>query len=111
MAELRGLQLRIDDFKKLGAELLGVVVDPVAQNAEVVEQLGLSYRILSDPEMRVIDAYDLRHEGGGGETGNIARSATFVIDKNGVVRWRDLTDNYRSRPRAEDIVAAVDGLR
>jgi cytochrome c biogenesis protein CcmG/thiol:disulfide interchange protein DsbE len=32
---------------------------------------------------------------------------TFVIDKDGVVRWRDLTDNYRHRPRAEDVVAAL----
>lgn len=91
--------------------MLALVVDPVAQNAEVVEQLGLSYRILADPDLRVIDAYDLRHSGGGGPTGTIARSATFVIDKDGIVRWRDLTDNYRLRPRPEDVVVAVAALR
>ena len=90
--------------------VLALVVDPVAQNADVVEQLALSYRILADPELRAIDAYDLRHSDGGGPTGTIARSATFVIDKDGVVRWRDLTDNYRLRPRAEDVVAAVAAL-
>lgn len=90
--------------------MLAVVVDPVAQNAEVVEQLGLSYRILSDPELVAIDAYDLRHSEGGGPTGTIARSATFVIDKDGIVRWRDLTDNYRLRPPPEEVVAAVAAL-
>jgi peroxiredoxin len=85
---------------------LAIVVDPVQQNADVVEQLGLAYRILADPEMRVIDAYDLRHTDGG-PTGNIARSATFVLDKDGVVRWRDLTENFRHRPHAEDVVAEV----
>jgi len=109
MAELRGLQLRIADFKRQGAEVLAVVVDPVDQNAEVVKQLGLSYRILSDVDRHVIDAYDLRHDTGGA-AGVIARSATFVIDKNGVVSWRDLTDNYRLRPPAEVVVAEVGKL-
>jgi peroxiredoxin len=109
MAELRGLQLRIDDFKRHEAEVLAVVVDPVEQNAEVAEQLELSYRILADPDLRAIDAYDLRHADAG-PTGNIARSASFVIDKEGVVRWRDLTQNYRFRPRPEDVVAVLAGL-
>jgi len=87
-----------------------VVVDPVARNAEVVERLGLSFPILADVDWRVIDAYDLRHSDGG-PTGTIARSATFVLDEQGVVRWRNLTENYRLRPPAEDVVAAVAGLR
>lgn len=106
MAELQGLQLKIDEFKRYGTELLAVVVDPVQQNAEVVNQLGLSYRIVSDPEMRVIDAYDLHHTEGG-PSGDVARSATFVLDKDGIVRWRDLTDNFRLRPHAEDVLAEV----
>jgi peroxiredoxin len=109
MGELQGLQLKIDELKRHDAEVVAVVVDPVEQNATVVEQLGLSYRILADPELQVIDAYDVRHADGG-PTGNIARSATFVIDKDGVVRWRDLTVNYRLRPRPEDVVAAVAAL-
>ena len=81
------------------------MVDPVEQNAEVVKQLGLSYRILADVDRRVIAAYDLHHPAG--PSGDIARSATFVIDKDGVVRWRDLTQNYRIRPRPEEVVAQV----
>jgi peroxiredoxin len=88
--------------------VLAVVVDPVERNAEVVKQLGLSYRILSDGEGSVIAAYDLLHDSG--PSGAIARPATFVIDPHGVVRWRSLTDNYRLRPRAEDVVAQVTGL-
>jgi peroxiredoxin len=100
----------MDDFRRLDAAVVAVVVDDSGQNAQVVERLGLSFPILADPELRVIDAYDLRHSDGG-PTGNIARAATFVIDGSGVVRWRDLTENYRLRPRAEDVVAAVAALR
>jgi len=90
--------------------VLAVVVDDVEQNAKVADQLELSFPILADPELRVIDAYDLRHDDAG-PTGSIARSATFVLDARGVVRWRNLTESYRLRPRAEDVVAAVTALR
>lgn len=109
MAELQGLQLKMDELNQNGAAVLAVVVDPVARNAEVVEQLGLSYPILADPDLRAIDAYDLRHSDVG-PTGAIARSATFVLDKDGIVRWRDLTESYRLRPPPEAVVAAVAGL-
>jgi len=108
MAELQGLQLRMEELSEHGAEVVAVVVDPVEQNAKVVEQLELSYRIVADTERRVIDAYDLRHEEGG--EGGVARPATFVIDRNGIVRWRDLTDNYRLRPSADDVLAQVRAL-
>jgi len=88
--------------------VVAVVVDPVERNAEVADELALDYRILADPELKVIDAYGLRHERDGDTP--IARPATFLIDAQGVVRWRELTDNYRLRPHPEEILARIDEL-
>lgn len=88
--------------------MVAVVVDPVERNAEVADELVLGYRILADPELKVIDAYGLRHEREGDTP--IARPATFLIDAQGVVRWRELTDNYRLRPHPEEILARIDEL-
>jgi hypothetical protein len=41
-----------------------------------------------------------------GEGRDIARPATFICDR-GVVVWRDLTDNWRVRPRPRDILDAL----
>ena len=87
---------------------MAVVVDTPEQNAEVVRDLGLGYRIVSDPNLTVIDPYGLRHEQAGQPP--IAHPATFLIDANGTVRWRDVTDNYRLRPQPETILAAVDHM-
>src|SRR5262245_5139971 len=110
MAELQGLQLRHDDFTGRGAEILAVVVDPVEKNAEVVRDLGLSYRVLADPQMKVVDTYGLRHPGGH-EGQDIALSATFLIDENGTVAWRSLAQNIRKRPHPDEILAEIDGAR
>ena len=106
MAELQGLQQSIDGFRQHEAQVVAISVDSVEQNAQTVEMLDLEYPVLSDPEMTAVEAYDLKHVDAGPE-GTIARSATFVIDEDGVVRWRSLTESVRLRPRAEEVVAEV----
>jgi peroxiredoxin len=99
----------MEDFRTRGVKLVALVADPVDKNAEVAAHLGLEFPILSDPDLAVIDRYGLRHsEGIPGA--DIARPATFVLDRNGVVRWRDLTENYRVRPHPTDVLRVIDGL-
>jgi peroxiredoxin len=97
------LQSRINDFHAAGTEILAISVDPVEVNKKLATDLKLNYPVLSDPDLKVIDAYGVRHPGGGYGK-DIARSATFVLDRNGVVRGRDLTENYRIRVRPERIL-------
>jgi peroxiredoxin len=111
MSELHGLQLRAADFQAAGAKLVAVSVDSVELNRGVVEKLGLSFPVLSDPELVAIDAFGLRHRGGNpmpdpGTSGDIARPAVYVIE-NGTIRWRDLTDSYRIRVDPDDVLAAL----
>ena len=109
MSELQGLQLSLPEFTTRNTEVVAIVVDPVDQNGRVVADLGLGYRILADTNLRVIDAYGLRHDDPG--VGHpIARPATVLLDRDGVVRWTDATDNYRYRPHPDVILAAVDRL-
>lgn len=84
-----------------------MVVDPVATNAELARAAGLEFPILSDPELRMIDAYGLRHVAAhDGE--DIALSASVLIDADGVVRWTTVTRNVRVRPAPEEVLAAID---
>ena len=97
MAELQGLQSRVGEFRGRGADIIAISVDPVEQNADVATKLGLSYRVLSDPELHAIDAFGVRHAAAGIDGHDIARPATFVIDEQGIIRWRNLTADYRIR--------------
>ena len=35
--------------------------------------------------------------------------STFVIDERGIIRWRNLTSDYRVRPRPDDVLAQIHG--
>lgn len=76
----------------------------------MVEKLGLEYRVLSDSDREVIGAYGLLHPGASIDGGDIARPATLVIDADGIVRWRNLTENWRVRVRPDSVIEALAGL-
>jgi len=68
------------------------------------------FPLLSDPGHRVIDRYGLFNpmDPRGRE---ITHPATFVIDVDGVVRWRMVEVNYKIRPTNEDVLNALNNLR
>ena len=43
-----------------------------------------------------------------GYEGDVPKPTTFVLDEKGKVIYADLTDNYRVRPRPQDILKALD---
>jgi len=101
------LQSRIEDIQNAGAEILSISVDDVGHNKKVVESLGLGFPILSDSENKVIHEWGLVDTNGGIGGVDIARPATFLIDAEGVIRWRDLTSNWRIRSSPEEIIRVI----
>ena len=49
-------------FEEKGAVILGVSRDSVASHKRFEEKQGLSFTLLSDPELKVIQAYDVWKE-------------------------------------------------
>lgn len=66
--------------------------------------------ILSDADRRTITAYGLLHGGASIDGSDIARPAILVIDADGRVRWRNLTENWRVRVRPDSVIDAVETL-
>jgi peroxiredoxin len=111
MSELQGLQRSLSKFQGEGASVIAICTDPVDANRGVVERHRLEFPILSDPDRAALRAFDVVHAGAHPMDGSdMARPATFIVD-GGAVRWRDLTENYRIRPRPETLLAQVRRLR
>ena len=99
------MQSRISEFRQTGAEVVAICVDSIEKNAGVVTRLNLDFPILSDPDLKATDAFGLRHKDGYPPNGtDIARPGIFIIDRDGVVRWRKLAENWRIRVRPETVL-------
>ena len=69
---------------------------------------GAEFDFLSDPEGVLLDLFGIRHESGAPEGGDIAQSASFLLDPEGRLVWQKVADNYRVRPRPAEILEAAD---
>jgi peroxiredoxin len=106
MSELHGLQTRITDFENEGARVIAVSPDSVEKNLEVARRLELSYPILSDTDLALTSSLGVVHEGAAMDGKDIPRPATFIVEDGRIV-WRDLTDNWRIRIQAGDLLEAL----
>jgi peroxiredoxin len=76
-----------------------------------VRKAGYTFPLLSDPKAATIRQYDLVHKGQSTDGHDIARPAEFLVDRNGIVRWRNITGDLRIRARPEEILEAARALR
>lgn len=106
---MRSFQERLHDFDARRIRLVAISVDPPETTREHVAKMGWTYAFLSDPHAEVIRRYDLLHPDGG-EAGDIARPAEFLIDPGGTIRWTDVTENYWVRARPETVLETFDQL-
>jgi peroxiredoxin len=104
------LEQNLDKFTARGVRLLAVSVDPPEVTRAHIQKVGFTYTFLSDPNAEIIRRYDLLHPGGGINGADIARPAEFLLDSTRTVRWVNLTESYKVRATAEDILKALDDL-
>ena len=94
-------------------ELLVVSIDGDNETKQTIARIGadvaaLDFTFLSDPDHAVIARYGILNPSGSRR--GIPHPATYVIDKGGVVRWRDIQTDYKIRPTNEAVLTAVKAL-
>ena len=91
------------------AQVFGISVDTFFALKAFRDQQQLSFPLLSDFNKEVIRQYGVFNEDMIGLKG-IAKRAVFVIDKGGVVRYREVLDDARNEPDYGKVFAAVQAL-
>lgn len=81
-----GFSERYPQFTEQGAVVIGVNKDSVASHKKFEEKYGLTFPLLSDQELKTIQAYDVWHEKkmAGRTYMGIVRT-TYLIDENGII--------------------------
>lgn len=95
-----------------GAELLAISADNAAKAKSAIEKVKrrgnaeIEFPLLGDPELKTIDAYNARDP----LNPRIARPMTYIVDENGVIRWKFLDVRVGNRLKGDRIVAELKGL-
>jgi glutaredoxin-dependent peroxiredoxin len=105
------LRDQIDQFNSMNAQVLGISVDPPGSQKAWADQNHVTYPFLSDFNRRVVNQYDIAFPNFGGMEGYVtAKRSVFVLDKNGVVRYKWVSDTPGVEPNYDEVRQAVEKL-
>jgi len=103
--EMCSLRDSMSRFNELDAVVLGISVnDPFTQKA-FAEANNLNFTLLSDYNREVIRKYGVYHEDFIGLKGyTAAKRAVFILDRDGVIRYKWVSDDPTKEPDYDEII-------
>lgn len=95
-------------FNALNAKVVGISVDAPFANKAFADQNRLEFPLLSDYHREAVRAYGIALDNFAGLPGYIAcQRAVFALDKDGVVRYVEVTANPGVEPNYEALATAL----
>ena len=125
---LRAYQERLDEFSALGATLVALSPELPDRTLSTAEKEDLGFQVLSDVGNAVAREYGVVFEltegvksnyeqafglsaYNGDDSGELPLAATYVIGRDGVIRWAFLAADYRNRAEPADVVEALQRMQ
>ena len=109
--QLKEIKALPAELAKRGYTLAAISYDSTDKLADFAGKQGVNYTLLSDAGSKQIDAFGLRDPAYLNKDSfayGVPRATILVIGKNGVIKKKLSTDDYKIRPGNDAILAAVD---
>lgn len=113
-AQIQELMEYEEKFRSLGIKFRFISSQAHKKSERFAKRTGMNADFLVDPKNRVATKLGILHKGGlplgfqilGFET-DMAKPTIIITDKNGKIKFLDLTENYRLRPTPGEILTAI----
>ena len=101
--EAHNFQRDMAKYDQFHAVILGVSVDSVDSHKEFCAKDGMTFKLLSDTDKKVVEAYGSLNQRG------MANRNTFLIDPKGKIAkvWTQVNPN----PHSEEVLAALASMK
>ena len=117
MAQVEEMVNNYKAISEMGADVIFVGSQSGEKNAALSKKFAIEAKFLTDPNREYAEGIGLLDEGGlplgleilGYEKG-VYRPAVIVTDGSGVIRYLDITDNYRLRPEPQEFLTILKGI-
>jgi peroxiredoxin len=101
------LEQQVEPVTAAGGSIAAIAVTATFSQKRFANDLGVSFPLLSDWNRDVSEAWGVAYSEWKGHRG-VAKRSVFVIDRDGTVRYRWVTDDALELP---DLAPAVAALR
>jgi peroxiredoxin len=98
----------IAQLEEIEAQVLGISVNDPFTNKAFHEDNVLNFPLLCDYNREVVKAYDVYHENFAGMRGyTVAKRSIFIIDENGEISYKWVTDDPGVMPNIDEIITEL----
>ena len=97
-------------YNNLNAQVYGISVDSLYSLNKFKEEQNLNFPLLSDFNKEASIAYDSLYETFSNDMKGVSKRASFVIDKEGVVRYAEVLENASELPNFKAIEDTLNSL-
>ncbi|HYT00364.1 MAG TPA: redoxin domain-containing protein [Thermoplasmata archaeon] len=106
--QLCAMRDSMDDLRTYGAKVFGISTDSHHSHRVFKKENGINYSLLSDWNRTVSKAYGVLYDrfGSFGLTG-VTKRSVFVLDRNGIVRYKWVTEDASVPPDHAKVLEAV----
>lgn len=100
--ELGCFESDMEQFKVKGVAVIGVSVDSTWSNKAFADKLGVHYPLLSDFGKKASGAYGVLR------TDGFSERAYFLVDENGIVKYKHVMDSPGNKLDNEALLKAIE---
>lgn len=104
IGHLEDIQSILPELDKKDIQVIGISPDDIDGLKTMANRLDNPYWFLSDPKLEVIERYGIRKDD------DLPHPAVVLIDKQGLVQWFYVGENYKQRPSASQIRSVIERL-
>jgi|SRR6185312_590069 len=98
-------------YNGMNASVFGISVDMPFTLAKFKEANQLTFPLLSDFNKEASEAYGAKYDTWIMGLKGVSKRASFVIDKEGVIRFAQILENASDYPDLEGVKKALEGLK
>ncbi|MBL8007230.1 MAG: redoxin domain-containing protein [Ignavibacteria bacterium] len=108
--EMCEMENNFSAFAGMDTEILGISVDGTFVQKAFAKSNNIKYPLLSDFNREVINKYDVVHDTFAHGMKNVSKRSVFVIGKDGIVKYKEITENPGVQVNFEKLREAVKNL-
>ncbi len=105
------MQRDLKTIQDAGVQVIGISYDDTKVLKTASARLKITFPLLSDPESKTIEAYNVRNESAKGKAVGTPHPGTFIVDQQGVIRAKLFLEGYRERHSTEALVKAAQAIK
>jgi len=109
--EMCAIEADYKSYEQLNAVIIGISVDTLFSHKRFAEDYHLKHvLLLSDFNKEAISAYDVVHHDFAWGYKDVAKRATFVIDKNSIIRYIEILPSLSDFPDLDAVQKVLSSL-